>query len=163
MRAVDSHCTNGGSARRRRVRALLGALGLSLAPLAMGAPFSGKIADEPAPTGQAAAPLADPTQPPGWAATGMGASTDDPALSSTILGGPRPLAIIDGRLYAPGDRIGERVVQAIGPGWVILAGDKDPLRLRIPAAALLPSTEKPRKTPCFNPRSSPWTGRLPEG
>lgn len=163
MRAVDSHRTDGGGAPRRRARALLGALGLSLAPFAMAAPFAGKIADESASGGRAAAALVDPTQPPGWAVTDAGASAGNPALSSTILGGPRPLAIIDGRLYAPGDRIGERVVQAIGPGWVVLAGDKDPLRLRIPAAALLPSTEKPRKTPYFDPHASPWTERLPEG
>jgi hypothetical protein len=69
--------------------------------------------------------LRDPTQPPSVSeATRPGEQgaprASGPALQSIILSHGRKLALIDGRLYKPGDKMGDAMIVAISSGEVVL-------------------------------------------
>ena len=70
--------------------------------------------------------LRDPTQPPSAAETRraddprVSSSSSGPALQSIILSQGRKLALIDGKLYKPGDRMGEATIVAISSGEVVV-------------------------------------------
>ncbi len=111
---------------------------LTMAALLMAAPLS-------------AAPLDDPMRPPGAPlispsaghAQGAGATAySGYTLSSTIIDGERRLAVINGRRYAEGDRLGSARIERILLTQVVL---------RFPSGArtlhLLPGRTPPIKRP----------------
>ena len=72
----------------------------------------------PAAFGQA---LRDPTEPPsGAAARGGAQSAPEAVLQSVIVSGGRRLALIGGRTYQTGERVGDATVVSISSSEVIL-------------------------------------------
>ncbi|MEW6612340.1 MAG: hypothetical protein ACOY5C_07245 [Pseudomonadota bacterium] len=89
----------------------------------------------------------DPTRPPA-ARPAVPAAQAVPAplqLSSTLLGGQRPVAIINGRSYTVGDAVNGLRIRAVGPGWVRLQGPNDALTLQVPAFQYRPQLTQHKK------------------
>jgi MSHA biogenesis protein MshK len=71
-------------------------------------------------------PLRDPTEPPALpgsaARSGRDASPSGPVLQSVILSEGRRLALIDGKTYQPGDKLGDATIAGISSNEVTLRG-----------------------------------------
>ena len=83
-----------------------------------------------------AASVPDPTRPAIAAPPAAGADAEAPApaplvLQSTLVSPTQQVAVINGRRFAPGDRIGDARLEAIGPGWVRLATPTGRTELRL--------------------------------
>ncbi|WP_437560234.1 hypothetical protein [Acidithiobacillus sulfuriphilus] len=71
----------------------------------------------------------DPTRPNYYTAASV---AEGPlVLDSTLRGGPVPLAILNGRLLRPGEKIGPYQLMVVGSGWVMLRNGAKTLRLVI--------------------------------
>lgn len=57
-------------------------------------------------------------------------------LQSTLVSPQQRSAIINGRRYRQGDRVGEARLEAIGPGWVRLRGPEGATELRLSYSTL---------------------------
>lgn len=57
-------------------------------------------------------------------------------LQSTLVSPQQRSAVINGRRYRPGDRVGEARLEAIGPGWVRLRGPEGAIELRLSYSTL---------------------------
>ncbi len=83
-----------------------------------------------------AAPVPDPTRPAivaGAATTAAAANAPDSALvlQSTMVSPRQRSAIINGRRFRLGERIGDAQIEAIGPGWVQLSTPTGRIELRL--------------------------------
>lgn len=88
--------------------------------------------------------LPDPTRPSGQSAIAPAAQEAGPAprLESTLISPQRRLAVIDGRMVRPGDRVGDARVLDIQPDRVTLRRADRTVHLR-----LLPEQTKKRQQP----------------
>ncbi len=85
--------------------------------------------------------LRDPTEPPWGAQAGQGAvpSGTSSALQSVIVSKGRKLALIDGRLYQTGDKVGEATVTSISGNEVTLRGPEGITVLKLVASLKKPA------------------------
>ena len=98
--------------------------------------------------------LRDPTRPPSFsesAREGEARVSQGPVLQSVIVSGGRKLALIDGRTYTVGDKVGEAKLVAISGSEVVLreSGGNKVLRL----------TPDAQKTTAVPKGGSPRTSR----
>ena len=98
--------------------------------------------------------LSDPTRPPSFSESGRDAeprASVGPVLQSVIVSGARKLALIDGRTYTVGDKVGEAKLVAISGSEVTLreSGGNKILRLTPDAqkTSAAPKGGTPRTTP----------------
>ncbi|WP_334133010.1 hypothetical protein [Silanimonas lenta] len=88
----------------------------------------------------AAAAVPDPFRPAAPLQAGPGPSPEPAApalvLQSTLVSPQQRSAIINGRRYRQGDRVGEARLEAIGPGWVRLRGPEGATELRLSYSTL---------------------------
>lgn len=86
--------------------------------------------------------LPDPTRPPdsmiGLSSSGLPLAPVEPRLQSVMIGGGRRSAIIDGRQYKVGDKVGDARLVRISEGEVILSNSGGRQTMR-----LFPSVKKP--------------------
>ncbi|HUW97636.1 MAG TPA: hypothetical protein VMV40_02180 [Acidiferrobacter sp.] len=73
--------------------------------------------------------ITDPTRPPWLGAQAGFSAQEGEGLRAIVFGGPRRLALIDGRLLGVGARIGRNHIVAIYRDVVILAGPRGEHRL----------------------------------
>lgn len=81
--------------------------------------------------------LRDPTEPPwgsGAASPSVGSSGTGTALQSVIVSQGRKLALIDGRMYRTGDRVGDATIASISADEVTLRGPEGVKVLKLVAS-----------------------------
>jgi MSHA biogenesis protein MshK len=101
--------------------------------------------------------LSDPTRPPSYSEAGRDAeprASMGPVLQSVIVSGGRKLALIDGRTYTVGDKVGEAKLVAISGSEVTLREPGGNKILR-----LTPDVQKTTAAPKGPPRTSPTPTR----
>jgi hypothetical protein len=113
------------------------------------------LAQPRAPAADGMPPLADPTRPPGPAHADAGRPASRPLdVSAVFLFGSRPIALVDGRLLAAGDRIGSITIEAVladgvryrtAGGRVATqpVGGRAVLVVKTPSSTLTPSRDTP--------------------
>ncbi len=86
--------------------------------------------------------LRDPTEPPwgaGAASPSMGSSGTSTALQSVIVSQGRKLALIDGRMYQTGDKVGDATIASISADEVTLRGPEGIKVLKLVASLKKPT------------------------